>query len=220
MESTDRMRPGSARSTLSSMGPSRAAVLALILTLAGCSWHRLTPAQVDPPSRLGLSLGLDAEDAETSLSDLKSIGGTLEQWQVASRVQFPWRAGDDVDVLARVGLRQTVERPEGRNFFTALASGLTLFALSCCIGPELSEVHTVSVSFVDRDGVVLGSHSGRVVTTLEAGMGADAVTVAKATDLLQVEQIAKLLTEWLQEDVARRKREATPPIIKRSAAQP
>lgn len=192
----------------------------LVFTLAGCAWHRVTPAQVEPPSRLGISLGLEAQDAETSLTDLKNISATIEQWRAASRVQFPWRAGDDVDFVAYVRLRQTLDRHEGRNVLVAVATGLTLFVLSCCVGLEISEVHDVDVRFVDRDGAPVGSHSARVVTAMEFGPGADLMTLAKATDQVQVEQLAKLLTEWLQEDLARRKRDAAPAVIKRSTSGP
>lgn len=194
--------------------------LVLLLALTSCSWHRLTPAAVEPPTRLFTTLGLEPEDPETSLTDLKNIGLSLERWRTADRVQFPWRAGDDVELVAHVRLRQGVERPEGRNLLAALAVGLTFSGLSCCVGAELTEFHLIDVRFVDRDGATVGTHSGRVATAIEFGMGEDHVFAARALDQVQIDQLAKQLAEWLQEDRAQLKRAAPPLPIHRSSPGP
>ena len=183
--------------------------------LCSCSWHRVTPVTVEQPSRLSLTLGMAAQDEQTSLEDLKNISNILAGWGTADRVQFPWREGDEVDVVATVRLTQRVELATGRNLLAAVGIGLTFLALSCCIGSELSEVHTIEARFVDREGRLLGTHSGELSTTLESGLLSDPMAAARETDHRQMEQVARLLAEWLFEDRARARRELPSAPIRR-----
>ncbi|HVJ16862.1 MAG TPA: hypothetical protein VM686_15585 [Polyangiaceae bacterium] len=183
-------------------GTTRASLPLLALFLcSSCAWHDVDP-RLGPPPQVSITptIGLAAADEETALTDLQGIARRGGAWG-ATRIVFPYRVGDPVDVLVVVRLRQTSDTHQVENIFRGIAVGGTLFLLSPVIGGRFTEIHDVEM-WVSLQGRVIGTHRFRMDTDMTAGMMADAHAAAKDLDDEQINRIAKRILELVAADIS------------------
>jgi hypothetical protein len=147
------------------------------------------------------SVGLKPADDETELSDVQALARRLRAWG-NSKLTFPYREGDPVEVVITVQLRQTMDLHQVENTFKGIVVGLTLFILSPFVGGRLTEIHDVEIRST-RKGRLIGQHRFEMRTDVTMGYAADAQAAAKDLNDEQMNRIAKRVVELVLTDIAK-----------------
>ncbi|HET7826912.1 MAG TPA: hypothetical protein VFK90_16370 [Anaeromyxobacter sp.] len=129
-------------------------------------------------------------DAETSVADLQKIARLWSSWQAFSRVEFPFRRGDPVDVVVELKLRQQVDGHRASNMLRAVVAGLSLGLLTPVMGVRISEVHDVALRCHRAGAAATMPVEFQVSTDLEMGVMADGVAAAKSLDDEHLKRVA------------------------------